>query len=232
MPGRRPVELAVKSRWQAPTRSGCGKFAARRDGTTTRGGQRMVDQLEPLKNLATTLVAEAKDASTTEKAVQILKAISDIEKQSAEAGKLQTEREKLQADIAESQKPKRSEERKQLIAALVPVPSTLILGGTLILQSYQAYNSEGDKRTEAQQQRLAAEDLRWQEALKGLSTSQEISTTALYIKMFLNTERYGPLAKQTAFQLLANTNDTIIFKNIFDSLYVPATWKISRKLPI
>ncbi len=67
--------------------------------------------------------------------------------------------------------------------------------------------------------------MRWQEALKGLSNSKEISTTALYIKMFLNTERYGPIAKQTAFQLLASTNDTVVFKDLFDSIYVPATWE-------
>lgn len=184
----------------------------------------MVDQLESLKNVAAALIAEAKDSATAEKAAALLKTISETEKQEAETGKLNAEKQKLENDVAQSPKRRRSEERTQIATVLVPLLSTAILGGTLALQSIQTYYTELDKTREEQRQRVAAEDVRWQEALKGLSGSREISTTALYLKMFLNTDRYAPLARQTAFQLLAGTNDTLVFKDLFDTLYVPVTW--------
>ncbi len=184
----------------------------------------MVDQLESLKAAAAALIVEAKDAAATQQAAELLKTISETERQAAETSKLNVEKQKLEDDIAQSPKRRRSEERTYITTVLVPLLSTLILGGTLALQSIQAYFTEKDKTREEQRQRIAAEDVRWQEALKGLSSSREISTTALYIKMFLNTDRYGSLARQTAFQLLAGTNDAVVFKDLFATLYVPVTW--------
>lgn len=183
-----------------------------------------MNETERLCEIATSILESAHDNSMVSKAGELLKLASEIESQRAEARKLVAEERKITLDINEFQRRTASDDRKAYIALLVPMFTTVILAGTLVLQSYQFARSEADKQAEARRQADAAEDVRWADAIKLLAQSENLSPAGVLLKSFANSGRYGAQAYQTAVQILVKTDDPQLFASLFGSVFDPVDW--------
>jgi hypothetical protein len=183
------------------------------------------DETKRLREIAASIIADSNEEGRIKNAAELLKLASEIENQTAGASKLATEEQKLNFDLRESRGHRNSEDRKAYITLLAPVFTTLVLAGTLILQSYQFAQSEKDKQAESRQQRDAADDVRWADTVKLLSQSNKLSPAGALLTTFSTTPRYKEQARQQALQLLRSTLDAEEFKNLFGFVFEPIGWK-------
>jgi hypothetical protein len=179
-------------------------------------------------------MSEGQTAEAAEKAAQLLKIASEIEKEHAEAEKLEAEQKKLSQDADNSAEQARAERRRFYVTLLTPLVTTLVLAGTLILQTAQFIKAERDKQTDLQRQdqareqedkrrEQAADDVRWDEAVKSLAVSDKLTASTL-LKRFLGSERYAPLARDLEYQLLLKSDRPEIFSDLFVSIFAPVSW--------
>jgi hypothetical protein len=180
--------------------------------------------LARLRTAASALLADGTDPGSAQKAGEILKLASEIERQGAESSKLGMEEEKLRIDAEQSAGLRRSDNHKFYVSLLTPLLSTVVLAGTLALQTFQFTQSERAKRSDAQRQADALEDARWSEAVKALSASDRLSAAATLLKTYFASPRYGTIARQTAFGLLVQPNSGEVFRDLFLAAYSPITW--------
>ena len=190
-----------------------------------------MDGVNLLKAAASSLLADSSNFEAVERAGRMLASIAEIERQEAESKKLSAEEVKIRDELSDSKKRGRSEKRQFYSSLIVPLLSTMVLGGTLLLQTYQTFKAESDKQVEQQAQRQSVEDMRWSEALKSMYESdKDLSVADIYLKQFYNSSRYGNLAKQTAFQILAKTDDPVHFHDLFLSAFEPVSWENLEKV--
>jgi hypothetical protein len=161
----------------------------------------------------------AERAPALDKATEALKSLSEVEKTQAEIKKLTAEEEKIRHDLERASKQERLEGRQRYITLLTPIFTTLVLGLTLGLQTYQFFRTERDKQE-------AAEDAQWSDAVKTVSQSEagKMSPVALTLNPFLKSRRYADLARRTAFEVLSNTHDQV-FTDLFDEAFLPVDWR-------
>ncbi len=183
-----------------------------------------MNDTEKLREIASSIIGNSNDDRELKNAAELLSLASEIEKQRAEARKLAVEEQKLSFDLGNSQQRLRSEDVKTYISSLSPLFTTIVLAGTLMLQSYQFLKSEKDKQVEASRQAEAAEDVRWSDAVKLLSQSDKLSPAGAVLKGFVKSTRYGIQAHQTAVQILLKTDDPKVFENLFVSVFDPVDW--------
>jgi hypothetical protein len=183
------------------------------------------NELTALRAAAASLLSNANTPEATEAAGRILGQVIEIEKQIAETEKARTERHKMEWELSTSGGRVRSEERRHIATLLAPVLTTIVLAGTLVLQTYQTLVAERDKQVDQQRQRDAAEDLRWGETLKNLSGEiKGISPGSLSFLTFFNSPRYGGLARETAQTVLLQSKDFQQFKQLFTGMYAQVNW--------
>lgn len=188
----------------------------------------MPEDTRRIKHVATGLSKSA-NSDTVTKAAELLKLISEIENQRAQTRKLEDE-------VTDSTQKKKIKDLKEFVALLAPLVTTLVLAGTLALQSYQFSRTERDKAIDAQRQREAAleeakrqanaaEDANWSDALKLLTGSEKLSPAVVLLKRFANSPRYSGEARLTAERLLLlKTDDSEAFTSLFGSVFVPPKW--------
>jgi len=185
----------------------------------------MDDDIKKIGNVAHSL-AESGNPDEVVKGAELLKLVAEIENQRAQTKKVQSEYEDLT---------KGSKNWKEFTAILAPVVTSIVLAGTLFLQSYQFARTERDKAADAQRQRDAvaaqtkheadaAEDANWADSLKLLSNSEKLSPAAVLLKRFINSPRYSQEAHLTAVQLLLKTSDPEAFQALFSSIFEPISW--------
>ena len=183
-----------------------------------------MNDTERLREIATSIIETSDEPNTVKNAAELLKLASEIEGQRAGARKFAVEEEKIRSDLKVSPLQLKSEDRKAHIALLAPVFTTLVLAGTLVLQSYQFLRSERDKDAEARRQADVAEDVRWADAVRLLSQSEKLSPAGVLLKNFVKSERYRDQAYQTARQILVKTDDSAKFASLFGSVFDPMEW--------
>jgi hypothetical protein len=183
-----------------------------------------MDDTKRLREIAASIITDSNDEVRIKNAAELLKLASEIENQRAGASKLESEEQKIRFDLGESRGHRKTDDRKTYITLLAPVVTTFVLAGTLILQSYQFAQSEKDKKAELKQQADAAEDVRWTDAVKLLSQSNNLSPAGALLKSFIRSERYGAQAHQTALQILLKTDEEELFENLFGSVFEPVGW--------
>jgi uncharacterized protein YjbI with pentapeptide repeats len=183
-----------------------------------------MNDTERLREIATSILEKAHDNTMASKAGELLKLAAEIENQRAEARKLAAEEQKINLEVKDSRQRGKSDDRKTYIALLAPVFTTVVLAGTLVVQSYQFDRSEKDKQIEARRQAGAAEDLRWTEAIKLLAQSEKLSPAGVLLKSFAKSDRYSAQAYKTAVQILVKTDDPQLFVNLFGSVFDPVDW--------
>lgn len=183
-----------------------------------------MDDTERLRDIAASIIKDSNDEGRIKNAAELLKLASEIENQRAGARKLTTEEQKISFDLRESRNHRKSDDRKVYITLLAPVFTTLVLAGTLILQSYQFVQSERDKQVQDKRQAEAAEDVRWTDAVKLLSQSDKLSPAGVLLKSFVKSDRYGAQAHQTALQILLKTDDPELFDSLFVLVFEPIDW--------
>jgi len=195
----------------------------------------IMDDTEQLRQIAASIIEKSHDDSAVQKAAELLKIAGEIDRQKAEAGKLAAEELKINDDLKDSQQVRKHTLVKDYISLLAPLFTTVVLAGTLVQQSYQFVQSEKtkqaqfiqaerDKDAEARRQADAAEDLRWAEAVKLLSSSEKLSPAGVILKSFIKSERYGGASSETAMQVLLKTKDPDLFSNLFTTLFDPVSW--------
>jgi Pentapeptide repeats (8 copies) len=175
-------------------------------------------------------LSESDSAEDIKKSADLLKLAAEIENQQAQARK-------VVEDLLDSRVNKKAKDRKELIALLAPVVTTVVLAGTLVLQGIQFARTEKDKNLDADRQRQAtiaetkrladeAEDARWADALKLLASSEKISPAAVLLNRFAKSPRYAGEARLTAEKLLLlNSSDPGAFENLFGSVFSPIKWE-------
>jgi hypothetical protein len=87
----------------------------------------------------------------------------------------------------------------------------------VVLQSWQFNQSEKDKNQ-------AAEDARWEDAVKTISQSAKLSPAAISLGPFLRSPKYRDAAKSLVVQLLSNTTDRTFYSSLFGAAFVPVGW--------
>ena len=122
------------------------------------------------------------------------------------------EEQKISLDLRESQhRPKY--DWKAHITLLVPVFTTVILAGTLFLQTYQSAQAEKDKKAVA-----------WADAIKLLSESGQLAPAPAILQDFLKTDGYKGPASEAATQILETTGQDQ-FKDLFRRVFETVSWK-------
>ena len=190
----------------------------------------MDDDIQRINNIAVSVLANSEDNDKLTQAAELLKLVAETENQRAQT-------KKIEDDLQDSIRHKKIRDTKDFIALLAPVLTTIVLAGTLALQSFQFSRTEKDKDIEAQRQRDAAlaqakreaqatEDASWADALRLLQSSEHLSPAAVLLKRFSRSARYAEEAKRTAVQLLEqNITAPSDFENLFGSVFEPATWE-------
>jgi len=182
-------------------------------------------EFDKLKAIAASQLSSATTPEAIEAAGRIMAQVIEIEKHAAEIDKVHSESKKLEWDMSTENRRTRSGERKHLATLLAPLLTTIVLAGTLVLQTYQAVTSERDKQVEQARQRDAAEDIRWADTIKLLSGEiRGISPGALSLINFFASPRYADLARQTAVNVLLQTKDFQQFKQLFNAAYPNLSW--------
>jgi hypothetical protein len=183
-----------------------------------------MNDTERLREISWAILSDSKDEGRIRYAAELLKLASDIENQKASASMSAANEQKIIFDLSESKGHRKSENWKAFITLLAPVLTTIILAGTLVVQSYQFAQSEKDKQMETLRQADAAEDVRWTDAIKLLSQSEKVSPAGVLLKSFVKSNRYGSQAQQTAYQILLKTEDPTQFANLFTLVFEPVDW--------
>ncbi|MDX6497096.1 MAG: hypothetical protein QOG23_356 [Blastocatellia bacterium] len=182
-----------------------------------------MSELEQIRQMAKQVLQKAEQGNTgelalaVEKATQALKTLSEVEKSQAEIRKLTIDEQKARYDLDHASKQERLEGRQRYIVLLTPLVTTLVLGLTLGLQTYQFVKTERDKQD-------ATEDAQWSEAVKTVSQSAKLSPIAATLNPFLRSRRYADVARRTAMQALVNSHDRLVFSDLFRELFVPVDW--------
>lgn len=182
-----------------------------------------MDQEQALQKSVDALLDKAQSAtvpdlaSAVEKATGAMKLSSDLEKSRAELRKLALEEAKLSYENATAEKRQRSELLKGYAAVFAPFLTVLTLAVTVIVGGWEFRQTEKDKAA-------AAEDAQWADAIKVISQSSKLSPGVIALNPFLKSARYGALARDTAVQLLANSNDSALFTDLYGAAFVPVGW--------
>jgi hypothetical protein len=186
------------------------------------------DSLDRVKRVADTM-SQSSDTATLERAAQLLKCIAEIENQRAQAKKSDEE-------VKDTQSSRKGRNTREVLALLVPLITTLILVGTLALQTVQFTRTERDKAAENERERVdkrerdiretqAAEDASWNDALKVLTATDNLAPSVAVLKRFAASPRYAEPARLMAVRLLLlRSQDPAVFRSIFGSVFVPVTW--------
>jgi hypothetical protein len=194
-----------------------------------RNGDRAFDSARELEHIRSVIgklgelvektetVSAAELVQTLQQVIQVFKSLSEVEKSQAEIRKLQVD-EKIHYDLQHAARKERSEALQRYITLLTPLATTLVLGVTLLTQSYQFAKSEHDKQD-------AAEDTQWSESVKAISQSVKMSPVAIALNPFFKSKRYADVAKKTAVQALVSTHDYMVFRDLFRGAFVPMDWK-------
>jgi pentapeptide repeat protein len=182
-----------------------------------RGGA-IVEDAERLRQIAASMIEKSSDPVGVKTAAEVLKLASEIESERTKARTLALQEQKLSFDLNEARHGSKISGWKAYVSLLTPTITTVVLAGTLLLQSYQFVRAEADKKIEA-------EDARWADAVNRLSQSEKISPAGILLKSFAKSDRYGEQAYNTAIQILIKTNDKEPFKNLFGSVFDPVDWK-------
>ena len=106
------------------------------------------------------------------------------------------------------------------VALLTPLVAILTMAGTLAFQTWQFLISERDKREEAL-------DARWQDAVKTISGSSNLSPGLIALQEFLRVSRYREYreqAKDLAVNIMESTSDQTVFRNLFNNALAPLNW--------
>ena len=184
------------------------------------------NELDKLRAAVTSQLQNASTPEAIETAGRTLAQVIEIEKQIAETEKARSEKQKLEWDMQADTRRARSEERRNLVTLLAPLLTTIVLAGTLTLQTYQAITSERDKQVDQERQRDAAEDIRWADTLKVLSGEiSGISPGSLGLVTFFASRRYNELARQTAQTVLFQTKDFQQFKQLLAAAFGNLSWR-------
>jgi len=123
------------------------------------------------------------------------------------------------------EKHKKTKDLKEFFAILAPVCTAFALVVTIAVQSYQFSRAERDKAIDARQQRDAAEDASWSDALKQVTESEKLPPTVVLLKRFGNSPRYAGEAQAVAYQLLLRkTGSPDEFQGLFETAYLPLDW--------
>ncbi len=180
-------------------------------------------ELEQIRKMAEELAEKAQQGTTPEvalaleKITQAFKAPSEVEKSQAEIRKLAIDEQKARYDLDHASRQERVEGRQRYITILTPIATTLVLGFTLLSQTYQFVKSERDKQQ-------ALEDAQWSEAVKTVSQSAQLSPIAITLNPFLKSKRYADVARKTAVEALISTRDSTVFADLFKGAFVPMDW--------
>jgi hypothetical protein len=183
------------------------------------------DELDKLRAAAALRLSNASTPEALEAGGRILAQVIEIEKLAADAEKTRAERQKLEWEISSSTQRTRSEERRHIASLLAPLLTTVVLAGTLALQTYTAITTERDKQIEQQRQRESSEDISWADTLKSLSGEiKGISPGSLSLIRFFASPRYSQLAKQASTSVLLQTSDPGQFKQLFTATFGVVIW--------
>jgi hypothetical protein len=183
-------------------------------------GKQMSDT-DRLREIANSSIGKSGDPDEISKAAQLLKLAAEIDQCRADTQKSHLDEKKALQDLRESERRLRADDTKTYISLLAPFFTTLVLAGTLVLQSYQFISSERDKQIETQRQAAVAEDVRWADAVKLLQQSDKFTPAALLLKSFVKSDRYGSQAYRIAVSVLIKTDDPETFANLFASIFEP-----------
>ena len=178
--------------------------------------RRVIGKLEELVE-KTDKFSAAELAQALQQVIQAFKSLSEVQKSQAEIRKLQADEKKVNYDLEHAARQERSESRQRYVTLLTPLATTLILGMTLLTQSYQFAKSEHDKQD-------AAEDAQWSDAVKTISQSAKLSPVAVTLNPFLKSRRYADVARKAAIQALIKTRDPAVFADLFRGAFVPVNW--------
>jgi hypothetical protein len=182
-----------------------------------------MDQIAGLQDATASLLKRAQDSSIAdlatgvEKATEVLRLTSDLERTESKSRKLALEESKLQYTIEIGRRSDKSGRIKDFTSLLTPLISILALAATVFLQSWQFGQSEIDKRE-------AAEDAQWQNAVKTILQTSKVPAGVIALNPFLKSAKYGDQAKAQAVTLLATTDDKPLFLSLFGAAFVPVGW--------
>lgn len=193
--------------------------------------QALMRDPERIRAIAAALLEKPADDSSIDRAAQLLKLASETENQSAQAAKYAAEEQKLKDDLVDA----RAHRRSQDIIALTPLFTTVVLAGTLALQSYQLYVQRHESKDEAQRQaetakaehrRLADafEAAQWNEAIRVLSNNKQLSPAGVLLATFKDSHLYRDRGYDMAEQLLTNSTSLKEFSTAFSDVFEPVTW--------
>jgi len=181
-------------------------------------------EAERIRSIGASLLDGPGDSSSVDRAAQLLKLASEIENQEAQAAKYAAEEQKLKDDLSTSTSARKFNERKAYITILAPLFTTVILAGTLVLQSYQFKEQRKDVAAAAQRQLDAAEDVRWNEAIKVLAGDKQISPAGVLLATFSQSPRYRERAYDMGQQLLNKSTSAEEFSSVFENVFEPVSW--------
>jgi Pentapeptide repeats (8 copies) len=179
----------------------------------------MDEDIQRIKDIAASALAKADDSDKIAQSSALLKLAAEIENQRAQTRKIEDE-------ARDSMRHKKTSDLKEFIALLAPVFTTLVLAGTLALQSYQFHQQRVEAAEQAKRQAEAAEDASWADALKLLSSSEKLSPAAVLLKRFSLSPRYAEEARRTALELLSvRATQPEAFESVFASVFEPVSWE-------
>jgi hypothetical protein len=193
----------------------------------SRGSEGIPDpisvQVRQVRAVASSLLDKAQSGSSVtdlaaavEKAAGALKQASEVDKARQELGKLTEEILKLRHENEFATKNEQSARMRDYLALLTPLVTIITLAATLVVQNWQFIRSERDKREDAM-------DAQWQDAIKAISSSGELSPGVIALQPFLRSEKYGDQARDAAVNLLANSSDPAFFTSLFGIALTPVT---------
>jgi hypothetical protein len=189
----------------------------------------MDDAIRKIKSIASALI-DSEDVESVTAGAQLFQYASEIQNKRAQTKKIAEE-------IKDSTRSRKTKDLKEYIALLAPIVTTVVLAGTLLLQSYQFQRTERDKDMDIQRQRKdafdqakrqaeAAEDTSWADSLKLLTTTEKLSPAAVLLRRYANSPRYAAEARITTERLLLlRAGEPEAFHNLFGSVFVPVKWE-------
>jgi hypothetical protein len=208
---------AIPFRGQESVLSSADRTAPGKDPATAADAER-------LRTIARDLLARPTDAASVDRAAQLLQRASEIENQQAQAAKFLTEDQKLKQDLSQSR-------LLPLLASVTPLLTTVLLAGTLLLQSNQYKRQRlldaeaAQRQVEAAQRQIdEAEDKRWTEAIKVLSDDHQLSPAGVLLATFSQSRRFGDRARDLALQLLTTSKSIEEFSSCLANLFEPVNW--------
>jgi hypothetical protein len=180
-----------------------------------------MEDVTSIRETARGLLTRPQDENAVRAAAELLRLAAEIDRQTADGQKSQVEARKLEHDLDQSRRTQRSNDRKAYIALLAPVFTTLILAFTLGFQYYQFRESEIARTAESERQSQAAEELRWEEAVKLVSQTESLSGVVLFAQTWGTKPRYAERARGTTKILLSRPQEFNTFASLFNAVYEP-----------